>query len=164
MGTTRGRVLRAAAGRGALAGLVGAVAMTVGEKAEQAVTGRAESYVPGRTLLTLLGGSPSDRERPTGWNWAMHYGTGAVVGSLRGIWSVTGIRGPQASLAHTVVRLATDQTLENGTGVGAPPATWPRGERAVDYLHKGVYSFVTGAIADAWIRPELQSSRGRVSH
>jgi hypothetical protein len=94
----------------------------------------------------------------------MHYGTGAVVGALRGVWSVTGIRGPSASAAHTVVRLATDQTVENATGVGAPPATWPRQEKVVDYLHKGVYAFVTGALADAWIRPDLQSSRGRTSH
>jgi hypothetical protein len=164
MSTTRGRVLRSAAARGALAGLAGVVAMTVGEKAEQALSGRPDSYVPARTMLALMGRSASDHDKPTGWNWAMHYGTGAVVGALRGVWSATGIRGPRASALHTVIRLATDQTLENATGAGAPPATWPVGERVVDYLHKGVYAFVTGAVADAWIRPELQSARGRVSH
>ncbi|WP_238424929.1 hypothetical protein [Micromonospora parastrephiae] len=49
----------------------------------------------------------------------------------------------------TVVRLTSDQILENATGVGAPPQTWPRGELAVDVLHKFVYGFTTGAIADA---------------
>jgi hypothetical protein len=164
MSTTRGRVLRSAAARGALAGLGGVAVMTVGEKAEQALTGRPDSYVPARTMMTLMGRSPSDADRPTGWNWAMHFGTGAVVGALRGMWSATGIRGAQASAAHTVIRLATDQTLENATGAGAPPATWPTLERVVDYLHKSVYAFTTGAITDAWIRPELQSARGRVSH
>ena len=164
MSTTRGKALRSAAGRGALAGLAGVVVMTAGEKAEQALTGRPDSYVPGRTMLALMGRSPSDQDRPTGWNWAMHFGTGAVVGALRGVWSATGIRGAQASAVHTVIRLATDQTLENATGVGAPPATWPVRERVVDYLHKGVYAFATGLIADAWIRPELRSARGRVSH
>ena len=31
------------------------------------------------------------------------------------------VTGPTASFLHTLVRLAIDQTLENRTGVGAPP-------------------------------------------
>jgi hypothetical protein len=75
-----------------------------------------------------------------------------------------GLRGIQASLAHTVVRLATDQTLENATGVGAPPSSWPPDERLVDVLHKAVYSAATGLVAERLIRPDLQSRRGRTSH
>jgi hypothetical protein len=157
-------VLRAAAAKGAVAGLAGVVVMTLGEKAEQALTHRPDSFVPARTLMSLLGRSPSDHEKPPGWNLAMHYGTGAFVGALRGLWSATGIRGPQASAWHAVVRLAVDQTLENTTGVGAPPSSWPTQERVVDYLHKGVYSLATGAVADAWIRPTLESRRGIRSH
>ena len=59
-----------------------------------------------------------------------------------------GLRGPGASAMFTVIRLANDQTLENLTGQGAPPWTWPRRELAVDLLHKGVYAFTTGLIAD----------------
>ena len=162
--TTRGAALRAAAAKGAAAGLAGAAVMSLSERAEQAVTHRPDSFVPGRTLMSLLGRSPSDRQRPPGWNLAMHYGTGAVVGALRGLWAATGIRGPQASAWHTVVRLAVDQTLENTTGVGAPPSSWHTQERVVDYLHKGVYSFATGAVTDAWIRPTLESRRGVRSH
>jgi hypothetical protein len=150
--------------QGALSGLVGVAAMTAGEKLEQALTGRPDSYVPARTLLTLLGQHPSDADRPAVWNHLMHWGTGALVGGIRGVWSVTGIRGPVATGWHTVVRLAVDQTLENGTGVGAPPMTWPVGEQAVDVLHKAVYATVTGLVADGWIRPELRSRRGRTSH
>jgi hypothetical protein len=162
--TTRGSQLRAAAVKGMAAGLTGAAVMAVTEKAEQAVTHRPDSYVPARALMSLLGRSPSDHEKPPGWNHAMHYGTAAVVGTLRGLWSVTGIRGPQASAWHTVVRLAVDQTIENTTGVGAPPSTWATQERVVDVLHKGVYSFVTGAVTDLWIRPTLESRRGIRSH
>jgi hypothetical protein len=150
--------------QGAVAGLAGVAVMTVGEKLEQALTGRPDSYVPGRTLLTLLGRHPGDADQPPVWNHLMHWGTGALVGGLRGVWSVTGIRGPVASTWHTVVRLAVDQTLENGTGVGAPPMTWPTSEHVVDVLHKAVYSTVTGLVADGWIRPDLQSRRGRTSH
>jgi hypothetical protein len=55
------------------------------------------------------------------WNHTMHWGTGMLVGSLRGVWPIVGIRGLLATGAHAVVRLAVDQTLENATGVGAPP-------------------------------------------
>ena len=156
--------MRAAAPRGAAAGLVGVAAMTAAEKLEQAATHRPNSYVPARALLTVLGVQPTDHDTPRAWNHAMHWGTGATLGALRGVWSVTGIRGSRANAAHTVVRLAFDQTVENATGVGAPPATWPRLERRVDVAHKTVYSFVTGWVADRWITPRLQSQRGTASH
>ena len=152
-----------AAVTGAGAGLVGVVVMTAGEKVEQALTHRPNSYVPARTLLGLLGARPADDARPVGWNLAMHYGTGAVLGALRGVWSVTGLRGPRADLAHAVARLCTDQTLENATGAGAPPHTWPTGERVVDVLHKTVYAVATGVVADRLLAPSLQSRSGRTS-
>ncbi len=138
--------------------------MTLGEKLEQRLTGRPNSYVPGRGMMALAGRTPSERETPVISNHVMHWGTAGLLGALRGVWSATGIRGAQATATHTVVRLAFDQTLENLAGVGAPPATWPAGERAVDVLHKGVYSFATGLVADAWIGPAAESRRGRTSH
>ncbi len=164
MTSERMSALAAAAARGAVAGTVGVAAMTAAEKVEQAVTHRPDSYVPARALLTLAGMEPSDTDTPVAWNHAMHWGTGAVVGALRGVWAVIGIRGTQANAAHTVVRLAFDQTVENATGVGAPPATWPTLERRVDVGHKAVYSLVTGLVADRWISPRLQSRRGVTSH
>ena len=155
--------LRRAALRGAASGLAGVAAMTAAEKVEQRMTGRPSSYVPGRTLLTLVGRRPHDRAQPPVPNHVMHWGTGAVLGALRGVWSVTGLRGPRASLAHTVVRLATDQTLENATGVGAPPGTWPLGEQVVDVAHKAVYAFVTGVVADRIVAPRLAVRTSPVS-
>ena len=46
------------------------------------------------------------------------------------------------------MRLTADHTVENWTGVGAPPWTWPRAELLVDVAGKAVYAFVTGAVAD----------------
>jgi hypothetical protein len=158
------RILLSAAGCGLLAGLGGALAMTAGEKLEQALTGRPDSYIPARTLLTLLGQRPADDDRPAVWNHVMHFGTAAGVGALRGVWAAVGLRGPRANLAHTAVRLAFDQTLENVTGVGAPPRTWPVREQAIDFLHKAVYSITTGALADRLVAPRLESRRGTISH
>lgn len=164
MEASRAKTLCSAAGRGALCGLAGVAVMTAGEKAEQAFTHRPNSYVPARALLALLGRRPVDEQQPLVANHAMHWGTGAALGALRGIWAVTGIRGPSAHAWHTVVRLAVDQTVENATGVGAPPQSWPRQERIVDAAHKAVYSFATGLAADRWIDPVLESRRGTSSH
>jgi len=162
--TSRPRALLQAAAAGAAAGVAGAAVMAAGEKAEQAVTKRPDSFVPGRTLLSLAGRSVSETQRPVGANHAMHYMTGAALGALRGLWAATGIRGVRADLGHTIARLMTDQTLENLSGAGAPPRTWPRREQVVDYLHKAVYSLVTGTLTDRLVAANLSSERGRVSH
>ena len=153
-----------AALRGATAGLCGVAVMTLAEELELRVTHRPRSYVPGRTLLTLLGAHPTDADRPLLANHAMHWGTGAVLGALRGVWAAVGLRGPRAHLAHTAVRLSFDQTVENGTGCGAPPHTWPRREEVWDVLHKSVYALTTGLLAERLVPPSLESRRGVVSH
>lgn len=52
---------------------------------------------------------------------AMHYGQGALAGGLRGLMAWAGVRGPFADFMFMGLRLAIDQSLENGTGVGALP-------------------------------------------
>ena len=87
------------AGKGLVAGAVG-VAVTLGEKVEQAFTHRPNSFVPAHTLERLLG-------------------------VLRGVMAEGGLRGPWASAMFTVVRLTADQTQENITGIGARPLRPP---------------------------------------
>jgi hypothetical protein len=143
--------------KGTVAGLAGVGAMTAVEKLEQRITGRPDSYVPARTLAHVLALSHPDRDDPRR-NLAMHFGTGALVGIVRAAMARANLRGPFASLMHSSLRLSVDQTLENATGVGAPPWTWPRGELVVDLLHKEVYAQVTGAIVDALVPPAPGSS------
>jgi hypothetical protein len=142
-------MLKRALWQGLLAGTAGGVAMTLGEKIEQAVTGRPDSHVPARVLQRLTGMPERPGAQPLPVNWAMHFGQAALLGVLRSVMAQSGLRGPFASAKFTVVRLTNDQILENATGVGAPPPTWPRKELVVDVLHKTVYAFVTGAVADA---------------
>jgi hypothetical protein len=49
-----------------------------------------------------------------------------------------GLRGPVGSFLFLNLRLLNDQTLENATGVGAPPWTWPVDEQVIDLMHKGI--------------------------
>jgi hypothetical protein len=136
--------------------------MAAASKLEQLATKRPDSYVPGRTLARLarLDDPGSDR---WGRNMAMHYASGATAGAIRGVMSAANLRGPFASLMHTNLRLTFDQTLENATGVGAPPWTWPRDELLIDVSHKALYSFVTGALTDALVPPAPNSSARRAA-
>src|ERR671928_56228 len=111
---------------------------------EQRLTHRPSSFVPSHTLERLLGlKSKPDQERV--WlNWAMHWGQGVLLGAVRGVMAQRGVRGPVSSFLFMNLRLLNDQVLENATGVGAPPWTWPRDEQAVDIAHKAIYAFVTG--------------------
>ncbi|MBI0297635.1 hypothetical protein JBE04_25025 [Streptomyces sp. PRKS01-29] len=142
-------MIKRALWQGLLAGMAGGAMMTCGEKVEQAITGRSDSHVPGRVLERLTGMPERPGEQPLMANWTMHFGQAALLGVLRSVMAHAGLRGPVASAMFAVVRLTNDQVLENATGVGAPPATWPRSELVVDLLHKTVYAFATGAVADA---------------
>ena len=146
---------------GLLAGAAGVAAMTLAEKLEQAVTGRPNSYVPAHTLERLLGlPARPDRERLR-LNWAMHWGQGVVLGMARAAMARRGVGGPFGSFLFLNLRLLNDQTLENATGVGAPPWTWPRDEQVVDVLHKAVYAFVAGAVADRLVGDPRAGDRGK---
>jgi len=126
--------------------------MTMSEKIEQAITSRPSSYVPAKTLARLVGVTAQSDQQLFGLNMAMHYGQGAVAAVIRAIASYNGMRGPFTDFMFVGVRLLIDQTLENWTGVGALPWTWPVGEQVVDILHKAVYAFVTGYMVDKWIQ------------
>ncbi|MGC9665010.1 hypothetical protein ACNTMW_00450 [Planosporangium sp. 12N6] len=141
-------MLRQALWQGAVAGAAGCAAMTLTEELEQRITGRPDSHVPGRTLQRLVGMPPSADGRRPALNLGMHWGQGIVLGVLRSVMAQAGLRGPWSSAMFTVCRLTNDQILENATGVGAPPWTWPRDELVTDLSHKAVYGFVTGAVAD----------------
>lgn len=138
-------------GYGCLAGLAGVAAMTLGEKLEQVFTRRPNSYVPARTLGKLTGAVPASGTQQLALNWAMHWGQGILLGAVRGLMAEHGFRGPIGSFLFMNLRLLNDQTLENVTGVGALPWTWPVDEQAIDLIHKGVYAFVAGAMADRLI-------------
>jgi hypothetical protein len=150
--------------KGLAAGIAGVAAMTLAEKLEQAVTGRPNSFVPGQTLERLLGQPHRpDRERQV-MNWTMHWGQGIAPGMVRAVMARQGLRGPIGSFMFLNLRLLNDQTLENATGVGAPPWTWPVDEQVIDLLHKAVYAFATGAIADRLVQagrhPDGNAGRG----
>ncbi|MET8562692.1 hypothetical protein ABZV75_19585 [Streptomyces flaveolus] len=141
-------MIRRALWQGPIAGITGGVVMTLGEKAERALTGRPDSHVPARAPQRLTGLPERPGTQPLPVRWAMRYGQAASLGVPRSVMAQAGLRGPRASARFAVARLTNDQILENATGVGAPPSTWPRKQLVLDVLHKTVSAFATGAVAD----------------
>jgi len=137
---------------GLVAGIAGVAVMTLAEKIEQLLTKRPNSYVPAHTLERLLNLPHKPDKDRLFLNWAMHWGQGILMGLSRAKMAERGIRGPVGSFLFMNLRLLNDQTLENATGVGALPWTWPKDEQVIDLIHKGIYAFVTGAIADRLIK------------
>ncbi len=160
----RGAPMLPVLARGLLAGAAGVAAMTLAEKVEQSFTGRPNSYVPAHTLERLLGlPAKPDRDR-LGLNWAMHWGQGIALGAVRAWMAKRGFGGPFGSFLFLNLRLLNDQSLENATGVGAPPWTWPKDEQAIDVAHKAVYAFVAGAVADLLVGDPDAGSRKKDGH
>jgi hypothetical protein len=139
-------------GTGLLAGAVGVAAMTLAEKLEQRVTGRPNSTVPRRTLQALTGLPARTEGERWALNHVMHWGQGTGLGILRAVMTGRGRSGVRPSLVFAVIRLTVDQTLENATGVGSPPHTWPRTELVLDVGHKVIYALAAGAVADRLLR------------
>jgi hypothetical protein len=150
--------------RGLLAGAVGVAAMTLAEKLEQAITKRPNSYVPAHTLERLLGLPTRPDSERLGLNWAMHWGQGIALGAVRALMAERGIRGPVGSFLHLNLRLLNDQTLENATGVGAPPWTWPIDEQVIDLVHKAIYAYATGMAADRLVPGPDRPPRIKAGH
>ena len=149
---------------GLLAGAAGVAAMTLAEKVEQSFTGRPNSYVPAHTLERLLGLPAKPNRDRLGLNWAMHWGQGIVLGPVRAWMAKRGIGGPFGSFLFLNLRLLNDQSLENATSVGAPPWTWPRDEQAIDIVHKAIYAFATGAVADLLMGDPGAGNRRKGGH
>ena len=76
----RDRRMVTGAGKGLVAGAVGVAAMTLGAKAEQALTHRPNSFVPAHTLERLLGLPFKPDVQRRGSNLAMHWGQGIALG------------------------------------------------------------------------------------
>src|SRR3954465_16005646 len=110
-----GHRVRAGVWKGMVAGAGGVAVMTLGEKLEQALTKRPDSFMPGHTLERVLGLRRKPDAERRGLNMGMHGGQAILLGAWRGVMAEGGLRGVRASAMFTVVRLTNDQTLENIT-------------------------------------------------
>ena len=142
-------VARAAA-LGMVAGAVGTVAMTIAQRVEMSMSGRAPSTVPGQVGAHLVpGADPAVAADVARLNGPVHWGHGIAMGALRGVLDVAGLHGPAATAAHFALVWGGDAALYRTLGIADAPWQWSGGELGADVLGKGVYAAVTGAVYDA---------------
>ena len=135
---------------GMLAGAVGTVAMTLTQRVEMSISGRAPSTVPGQVGAHLVPGtdpgSLSDVARLGG---PVHWGHGIAMGALHGVLDEAGLHGPAASAAHFALVWGGDAALYRTLGIADVPWRWSAAELGDDLGHKAVYAAVTGLTYDA---------------
>ena len=135
--------------RGLVAGTIGAVALTLSERLEMSVSGRAASQVPGQVGAHLLpGADPGSETDVQRLNSPVHWAHGIAMGTLRAAIDKAGFQGPVASLIHFALVWGADAALYRALRIADLPWRWSPAELGTDVLHKGVYAAVTGLVYD----------------
>ncbi|MCP9963246.1 hypothetical protein LUX05_21205 [Streptomyces somaliensis] len=157
--------------QGLVAGAVGGVMTTLGEKVEQGLTGRPGPHVPAGVPEDLTGTAGRSARQPLPVNplanppvnlavdLAVHLGRAAALGVLRSVTARAG-HGPVASARSALVRLTGGSAPENVIGAGAPLRTRPLGEPVADLVHEALRAFAVRLVAEA-LAPAGGSGPGR---
>ena len=134
-----------AVGRGLVAGAIGTVALTLVERAEMKLTGRAPSSVPGQVGTKLTGRDPAgDPDRVERLGPVVHWAHGIGLGAVRGGLDRAGLSPAAATLAFYPIVFGGDASLYRALGIADEPWRWPRAE-LTDLFGKGVLVFATSA-------------------
>jgi hypothetical protein len=150
--------VRDAAARGLAAGFAGTVALTISQRIEMGLTGRAPSDLPARVAEGVLGISPRGRMRSL-VAFATHWVNNTSSGLGRALASGVGLRGAPAAGATFVFYLSGSSLLFRRLDLAPPP--WRRGAQqlTIDVIHAGVYAVATSAAYELLDR-ELRASKG----
>lgn len=133
-----------AVGRGLVAGAIGTVALTLAEKVEMKLTGRAPSTVPGQVGTKLTGHDPAaDPARVARLDPVVHWAHGIGLGAVRGGLDRAGLSPAAATLAFFPMVFGGDAALYRALGIARTPWRWTRAELATDLFGKAVLAFAT---------------------
>jgi uncharacterized protein YndB with AHSA1/START domain len=139
----------AAVGRGGLAGVAGAVAMSVSTNVEMRLRGRPPSDAPARAIERVLGTRIEGRKRRVRAAAAGHLATSLGLGSARGAMDAAGVPGAAAGAATFALALAPEVVVVPALGAGPPPWRWGVAETAISVLHHAVYAGTVLAVYGA---------------
>lgn len=130
-------------GRGALAGLVGGMAMTVSTIAEMKLTGREASRVPAKAVKRLLGVrrlNPNAERRATS---VAHFATSGLTGAAWGAIVAAGTGRRRGAPLLFAIASVPDVVVVPTLGLARPPWRWSPADMARTVLHHGVYALAT---------------------
>ena len=133
-----------AARDGALAGLVGAAAMSVSTNAEMRLRRRPPSDAPAKALARVRI-KPRGRRRKQLLAAGGHVGTATSLGVARGL--LDRLKPDSRTTGATLFALAVapDAAVVPALGASRPPWKWTRAEAAVSVLHHAVFAAATNS-------------------
>jgi uncharacterized protein YndB with AHSA1/START domain len=138
-----------AVGSGALAGLAGAVAMSVSTNAEMRLRGRPPSEAPVRAIERLTRRRIRGDRARAGAALGGHVVTSLGLGAARGAMDAAGMLDATAATTTAGLALVPEVVVVPALGAGPPPWRWGLRETAISLLHHAVYA---GAVLAAYVR------------
>jgi hypothetical protein len=138
-------ILAGALGKGLIAGLAGSIVMTLAQNIEMKLTKRSPSSTPVDAAGKALGAQPVDESSRQRLNNVVHYTYGSMLGTVRAVLALLGIRGLMAVTLHTAFAEAMAMTLLPLLKVAPPPSRWGAKAIAMEIMHHAIYAAGTGA-------------------
>jgi uncharacterized protein YndB with AHSA1/START domain len=131
--------------RGALAGLAGALLMSVSTNAEMRLRGRPPSYAPAKAIGRLFGLRIRGKQRKKMLGTAGHLATAISIGALRGLLDRVGLGSAKAGVVLFGIAMTPEVVIVPALGAADPPWRWSGTDAAVSILHHAVFASATSA-------------------
>jgi hypothetical protein len=129
-------------GLGLAAGLVGTIVMTLGQKAEMALTDRPPSKVPADAVEKIAGFDVSDGAEEDLLSNGVHFAYGIALGA--GFAAIDDVAEPARTALYFVGAQAVGMALLQGLDLDGKPSEWDAPTAAVDVGHHLVYAIAAG--------------------
>ena len=137
-------------GVGLLAGLAGTIAMTIAQRIEMRITGRKASDTPVKVLRELMDLTPVTEGKSISVSNKVHFLYGVDIGMIRGLISLSGLKGMEAISAHFAAIWCTELVVLPMLRV-APPVYKQKPEVVLkDAFFHMIYAVTAGYVFD-WI-------------
>jgi hypothetical protein len=129
-------------GLGLAAGLVGTLVMTLGQRAEMALTGREGSLAPAKAAEAATGIQIEDEAREQRLSTAVHFGYGTALGV--GLAALRDVPEPARTLAYFAAAQGAGMALFEALDLDGKPSEWNARAAAIDVGHHLVYATAAG--------------------
>ncbi|WP_461452543.1 hypothetical protein [Mucilaginibacter sp.] len=140
--------LGSAIGKGLLAGLAATAAITISQMIEMKITKRQPSDAPVKVAEETVGLEPAKGEKEK-LSQELHWAYGTTWGIARGLISLTGLKGWQATAVHFAAIWGSSMIILPAFNA-APSVTEEEPKAiAIDALHHAVYATTAGLAYDA---------------
>lgn len=139
-----------ALGVGLLAGLAGTIAMTIAQRIEMKISGRKASEIPVKALRELMDVKPVTESKSTSVANKVHFLYGVDIGMIRGLISLSGLKGLEAISAHFAAIWCAELIILPVLKVTPPVYKQEPKTVLKDALFHWIYAATTGLVFD-WI-------------